>query len=464
MSGIGRIMHKIWALMVEGKGIRQNWKNFWKALWKAVSKVWKKFWKEIDRILGILAREVLKLKTPIVKNKVFFHTQENRYACNQKYICEELLRSGLDVDIVWRGPNKGTGGIPDTVRMVRAGSFDYYKEIFSSNVVITNSVLFVDQAIYLKKKQTLIETWHGSLGIKNFGKFDYKSGWRWVRGALATGRMTDYCITNSTFVSGSLRRTYWEKTPMMEFGHPRNDLFLEANKERRDELRAALCEKWGVDPDTKFIMYGPTFRDAHNFDCYDVDFDRLVEALKERFGGSWAVLLRYHPSLEKFYKSRGLKSCVVKRKIERPASEENTEPAEGVQPAVEGAPVEEYEELYRIINVTGYTDMQELIAVTDVAISDYSSWIFDFMLLRRPGFIFATDIALYNNERGFNYPLETTPFPIAVNNDELVENVLHFDNEKYLSELEAFLEDKGCVEDGHASERVVELIKQIIEK
>ena len=46
--------------------------------------------------------------------------------------------------------------------------------------------------------------------------------------------------------------------------------------------------------------------------------------------------------------------------------------------------------------------------------------------------IYATDIELYNNERGFCYPLETTPFPIATNNDELAAQVAAFDEEKYL--------------------------------
>ena len=425
MGRIEKALHKLWAYLVEGKAIRKTWK-----------KIWNGFWKELDRIVSIMAREALKLKTPIVKNKILFHTQENRYACNQKYICEELLRQGLDVDIVWRAPKKGTGGIPDTVRSVKAGTFNYYREIFSANVVITNSVLFVDQAIFLKRKQTLIETWHGSLGIKNFGKFDYKGNWRWIYGALVTGRMTDYCITNSSFVSWSLGNTYWKKTPKLEYGHPRNDLFFDVNRERREALRAELCQRWALEPDCKFLLYGPTFRDSQDFTCYDIDFDRLFEAVKERFGGEhWCLLLRYHPSLAKVYKKKGFKP----KKLE-----------EGEEPA------------YLVKNVTGYTDMQELIAISDVAISDYSSWIFDFMLLRRPGFIFATDIALYNNERGFNYPLETTPFPIAVNNDELMENVRSFDNERYLERLEEFLKDKGCVEDGHASERVVELIKKII--
>ena len=83
------------------------------------------------------------------------------------------------------------------------------------------------------------------------------------------------------------------------------------------------------------------------------------------------------------------------------------------------------------------------------------------MLTRKPCFLFAVDIKDYNTERGFCYPLETTPFPISTNNDELSQSIINFDEKKYAEDVENFLVDKGCVDDGHASERVVELIKQI---
>lgn len=418
MKRIMMVLHKLWGFSVEGRGLRESGK-----------KIWMSFWRELDRILGLVAREILKLKTPIVKNKVFFHTQENRYACNPKYICEELLRRDKNIDIVWRVPQKGSGGIPKGVRGVKEGNFFYYKELFSANIVITNSILFKDQATYLKKEQTLIETWHGSLGIKRFGKKDYKSNWRWVCGAIATGKMTDYCITNGSFVSGSLRNTYWEKTPMLEYGHPRNDLFFPNFAQKRKQLRKNFCKQWRLPEETKFVMYGPTFRDNQNFECYDVDFIRLTQNLGVRFGGNWCVLLRYHPSLMKVY--------------------------------YDNRPILQTDNVL-VVDVTEYADMQELIAITDVAITDYSSWIYDFMLLRRPGFIFATDITLYNTERGFCYPLETVPFPIATDNDELEMRILSFNEKEYLQHLEDFLADKGCIEDGHASERAADFIEKII--
>ena len=125
-----------------------------------------------------------------------------------------------------------------------------------------------------------------------------------------------------------------------------------------------------------------------------------------------------------------------------------------------------YTELFNfsetVIDTSFYPDIQELLVASDGAITDYSSCIFDFMLSKKPAFVFATDIKDYNTDRGFYYPLKSTPFPVATNNKELEQNILNFDNEKYQKEVALFLKDKGCIEDGHASERIVDLIEKIM--
>ena len=82
--------------------------------------------------------------------------------------------------------------------------------------------------------------------------------------------------------------------------------------------------------------------------------------------------------------------------------------------------------------------------------------------MRNQGYLFATDLRTYYDERGFCVPLESTPFPLAQNNEDLFSNILSFDEKKYRQDCERFLAEKGCVEDGHAAERVVEKIKQIL--
>ncbi len=111
-----------------------------------------------------------------------------------------------------------------------------------------------------------------------------------------------------------------------------------------------------------------------------------------------------------------------------------------------------------VIDVSGYADMQELIAAADIGITDYSSWIFDFMLTRRPAFIYAEDINDYIHSRGFYYSLRETPFLIADSNETLNNNIVQFDETAYLHKVDLFLKERGCYEKGNASERLTEFI------
>ena len=113
----------------------------------------------------------------------------------------------------------------------------------------------------------------------------------------------------------------------------------------------------------------------------------------------------------------------------------------------------------RIISATAYPDIQELIVAADVGITDYSSWICDLVLTQKPGFIYAPDLKAYDSERGFYYPLEETPFPIAETNEELAERIRNFDPALYEQKRQEFLKARGCKEDGHATEKIVEIIK-----
>ena len=111
------------------------------------------------------------------------------------------------------------------------------------------------------------------------------------------------------------------------------------------------------------------------------------------------------------------------------------------------------------IDVCAYPDIQELMVAADAMVTDYSSCIFDYLLSGKPGFVFAVDLEKQNRERGFYYPLETTPFPIALDSSELCANIRAFDAEKFATDTKSFLASKGCMEDGNASKRVADLIE-----
>ena len=74
----------------------------------------------------------------------------------------------------------------------------------------------------------------------------------------------------------------------------------------------------------------------------------------------------------------------------------------------------------------------------------------------------ALDKRKYDESRGFCYPLEETPFPVAQTEGELAAAIRSFDFGKYAADRAAFLAARGCMEDGHAAERAAGLVADIV--
>ena len=371
---------------------------------------------------------------PVQKDKIVFENfNGNSYGCNPKYIAEEIIRRNLPYDLVWLvrsvTKEKEKNVFPEQIRLVGYGSKQALKELASAKIWIDNQRknYFLKKGLRKKEGQYYIQTWHGSLGIKKLDAdvdaFVGELKQEWVNRSKLDSSMMDYLLTDSEFENKIFRRALWFNNEIKEFGHPRNDIFFKDSIEIKQKVR----DFYNIPEDKKILLYVPSFRDSGNIDCYDLEYEKVLKAMGDRFGGDWICLARLHPRTKKYDKELIMESD-------------------------------------KLIDACFYPDIQELLVSSDVAITDYSSCIFDFMLSRKPAFVFATDIKDFNNDRGFYYPLEATPFPIAVNNKELVENVLKFDDEKYQKDVTNFLEDKGCMEDGHASERVVDLIEQIMKE
>lgn len=371
----------------------------------------------------------LKLKKyEVQKNKIVFSNYiGNSYGCHPKYITEEILKQNLPYEIVWlvKDKNKSRSDFPKKIRLENYFSLDAAKELLTAKVWVDNTrkPFFWENGLKKKKNQMYLQTWHGSLGIKKMeGDNENEMPW-WNKWAKVDSDNIDCIISNSKFLSDLYNiKTFRYSGRVDETGHPRNDIFFKKDDEKQEIIDKIYCY-FNIKDDKKIILYVPTYRDDGDIAYLNLDFGLMMNIMNKKFGSDYVVLARLHPN----------------------------------------TPVEYINNIKNVINATYYPDIQELLLASDIVISDYSSCMFDFMLTRRPVFIYASDIEKYNTDRGFYYPLETTPFPIATNNEEMIENIENFDYDKYKNEVEQFLIDKGCVDDGHASERVVEIIKNYIE-
>lgn len=393
---------------------------------KIIFKLLKKVLLIFDWPLARLSRHVLAKRTP-VENKVMFLTFQGDYTCNPKRIADEMIKQDLNYPLVWDVKTDiPTSDYPLELKFVKHDTYEFYKELASAKVIIENTNIVERLGAYKKQDQYLFQTWHGSLGIKRLDG-DVVMGFRWRSIARNCQKKVDYCLSNSDFETEVFETSYWKNVPSLLTGHARNDIFFLEDEAEKDKIRRKVYRFLGIDINKKIFLFAPTHRDNLEESYEALDYEHIKEALEKRFGGEWQIVIRLHNRLKKQSRTwlRDLPSFVS--------------------------------------DATLYEDMQELLACTDVGVTDYSSWIFDYVLSGRPGFIIEMGLEEFQQQRGFYYPIETTPFPIAKDSIGLAENILSFDAEKYAVRVKEFLAARGCMEDGHASERIVEKIKEIME-
>lgn len=367
-------------------------------------------------------------KIPIQENKIVFMTF-GKYMDHGKYIAEEMLRQGLPVELVWLVYNKEETQVPDGIRAVDfrdRESLCY--ELATAKMWISNVEL--PFGVRKRKGQIYIQTKHwAGVTLKRFylDAPTLLSESAKVHHWKKDFRRIDYMITGSDFDTESCRRGFHFKKEVWKAGSPRTDIVFHS-----EDIRAKVYKYCQCGPDIKFLLYAPTYRfsqsNGRNTPAVreiDLDYDRLLCVLKKRFGGNWKILLRLHPAVAVYSKDMRLGPDVI--------------------------------------DVSMYGDVQELVAVSEIMISDYSSVMFESAFIKRPVFLFTADYQEYiKKEYDLLIEISSLPFPRAENNDELCRIILDFDQKEYEKNVGRFLEKYGVNEDGNASKRVVEHIKDLM--
>lgn len=348
---------------------------------------------------------------PLKKNRIAVYSlKQHGYSCNLKALTESLLRERPDAyEICWIVRREEdlaalqARGIP----AVMLHSFAHVRYRFRAGIVITNDEFY--PAFRRRRGQRYINTWHGGINYKKIGyaglAFDNPL-------QKLIYRMNNPCP--DLFVSGS--RSFTEtaseafgfpRSVFAEIGLPRNDLLCRpADPDRVAEIKASL----GLSAPDRIVLYAPTFRGGNRPPQGIENAEGLLSCLKERFGGTWRLLVRQHYFVAA---DPAASSCVT--------------------------------------DVSDYEDMQELLLISDVLISDYSSCMWDFLLTERPCFVYAEDLDGYETgDRSFFVPPSLWPYPIAQSADELYRKIAAFDAEAYRERCAAHRQQMRSFDTGHA--------------
>ena len=115
-----------------------------------------------------------------------------------------------------------------------------------------------------------------------------------------------------------------------------------------------------------------------------------------------------------------------------------------------------------IINATAYPDMQELLFVSDMLITDYSSTVFEFAAMSKATYIYAPDIDEYQKMRGLKSNFFDMPYKICTTNKELLDEISINTPDRARQRANEFMALFGGFDDGTASKQVAERITQVI--
>ena len=376
----------------------------------------------INSIPYLIVFNYFKLKK-IQNNKIVINNYYNKgYGDNAKYICEYLINNDLinQYNVVWICKKKYFSTIPECIRKIEEGTIKSYYELTTSKIWIDNC----RKKSYIKKRkgQVYIQLWHGGIGMKKVEKMAEDTlNIEYIRNAKKDSLMIDYAISNSLYRTNIFKNYFWYSGEILEYGCPRNDIFF--NNNIKDRIKDKISLKYGLSKDEHIILYAPTFRKSYYFNYESFDFRKLIESMEKKYKQKYKLFIRLH-SATKF------------------------------QLNVNNS---------KVIDVTEYPDSDELLLISDIIISDFSSIIFDALYTDSKKYLYAPDINLYNKDRGLNVEYEKLPFCISYNSDELIENILNEKSAAYYNKEKKYKLAMNLKDDGQASKRIVKLIAKIVE-
>ena len=303
------------------------------------------------------------------------------------------------------------------------------RESIRAGYLLSSSAVFVVDDFFLpiyvvppRAGTTIIQVWHACGAFKRFGYSTRDKTFGADESTLGRLRIHanyDVCLVSSTSVAPAYADAFDQPLDRFrsDLGIPRTDAVIPGLG--TPALVAELRRRYAIPEGKRVILYAPTFRGTS---ITAARADGLPDwyALRDALVDDHVLLVRLHP----FVRS----ALTIDRELDG-----------------------------FVTDVSDHRDINELLHVTDVLVTDYSSVIYEFALLGRPMVFFAPDLDAYEAERGFFFDYRTgVPGPVAETTDALADALRTLDVAAAAAQADAFARASFDVADGHATERVVE--------
>ncbi len=411
-----------------------DWKQIIKKVRKTAKKLIIKTLKLVKRSGKRIVLRLYHIETkiiPVQKDVIIFESNMGRnYTGNPKRIYEEMVQKGLDNKYrCYIILDDLSTYVPGKAKKIKRTRTLYFMIMGIAGIWVSDC----RQPGYIIKRKGVhyIQTWHGTplkklaLDMDSVNMAGETDILKYKQSFYKNTRTWDYLISQNHFSTEIFRRAFAFDKTVLEIGYPRNDILFSGNT---SENIARLKKKMGLPADKKILLYAPTWRDNEYYEKGAYKFNQALDfnIFREKLGDDYVCIVKYH--------------YLVKETLDWSVFRDF------------------------VYNYDMCEDIAQLYLVADMLITDYSSVMFDYSILKRPILFYTYDLEEYkNNLRGFYFDfLEEAPGPITRTTGELIDSILNYRAEDYASKYDAFHNKYNHADDGNASKKVVQLIQDII--
>jgi teichoic acid ribitol-phosphate primase len=376
----------------------------------------------VVRLRAIVVRGMFALarRLPLRRRVVLATAHDPALRGNLAVIRDALLAADPPIPVVVLA-HASRGDWPGRIRAVWFAAVAAY-HLATARLFVVDDYFFPIYVVRPRPGTTIVQTWHASGAFKKFGYSVLDKSFGATEALIRNVRIHgnyDICLVSSGAVAPFYAEAFGQPIERFraDIGIPRTDALFDTAAIAR--TRAAVRDLYGIAPDQRVVLYAPTFRGDSVLSAKAGPLLDL-RLLRDRIGTDHVLLLRLHP--------------FVRAGVSIPAELRSF-----------------------AIDVGEHPEINDLLVASDVLVTDYSSVVFEYALLRRPMVFFAPDLADYEGERGFYFDYRTgVPGPVFDTTEQVATYLTG--GAPDLERVDAFRAWAFDVADGHATERFVERI------
>ena len=371
--------------------------------------------RKINQFIIMVLNRLFILFLPLVKNRVLFISDDRAtLGGNLKSVYDFLPDKDYEKVVILRANKKAKTKLKTKLKTV------YY--LSTSKYILLEDLVQATSYMKVRKNQELVQLWHGAGACKKFGhsreKTDLKrihKGYKKYTKAITSSEATRPCFAEAFSI---------DIEKVQAKGFPRTDIFFDT--QYINSKRKELLKKYPFMANKKVILFAPTYRGTQyynaDYDLEKLDLQKIYDELKNK---NYIFIFKWHP--------------FIYNKIT--AKKEGTEKFNKYK---------EYKDFY--YDLSEERDINDLLLITDILVTDYSSTFFDYFFMNKPVIYFTYDLELYENDRGMYFPFKEYVYGKVVKTNEELLNAIQLGSLEE-EKREAFKEKFVGACDGHSTEK-----------